>query len=281
MKVLITGYNGMLGRDMFNVLNNESETIGVDIEEFDITNINDCISYIRYVKPNILINCAAYTDVDGCETEIELAYTVNALGTRNLAIACNEVSAAMVHISTDYVFDGLKGRSYVEDDMTNPINEYGKSKLAGEKYVQALLNRHYIIRTQWLYGQNGKNFVKTMLSMAKKSIELRVVNDQFGCPTYTLDLAHAITELIKTSAYGKYHITNNGIISWFDFAEEILQIAMIQGAKIIPIKTEEMNRPAQRPKYSPLENFNWKISGHTALRSYKDALTEYIKENEL
>lgn len=278
MKILVDGCNGMLGSDLMQVLKDSHQVIGTDRGEFDITDLQATMAFISNVKPDVVIHCAAYTNVDGCETEEELAYSVNALGPRNVAVACNEINAAMVYISTDYVFDGTKGASYMEDDHFNPLNIYGKSKLAGENYVRTLLNRHYIVRTQWLYGKNGKNFVKTMLSLAKEKDSISVVNDQFGSPTHTLDLAGALKELIDTPAYGTYHITNSGVVSWFEFTKDILEIAGVENVKVVPITTEMFSRPATRPKYSPLENFNWTLNGHKALRNYKEALKEYMKD---
>ncbi|WHH57409.1 dTDP-4-dehydrorhamnose reductase [Petroclostridium sp. X23] len=278
MRVLITGAKGMLGTDLAEVLQDTHEVIGVDMDNFDITNIKETVENINELRPDIVIHCAAYTNVDGCESEMELAYKVNALGPRNVAVACNEINAAMVHISTDYVFDGTKGASYIEDDATNALSVYGKCKLAGENYVRTVLNKHYIVRTQWLYGKNGKNFVKTMVNLSKERDEIRVVNDQFGSPTYTLDLAYAIKELIQTPAYGIYHITNSGVVSWYEFTKDILELAGAQGVNVVPITTEEIDRPAPRPKYSPLENFYWKLNGHEQLRSYKQALADYLEE---
>ena len=278
MGVLVTGYKGMLGTDLMKVLQEEHEVIGADIEECDITDIKSTIGFISDVRPDVVIHSAAYTNVDGCETDVELAYRVNALGPRNVAVACSQINAAMVYISTDYVFDGNKGSSYMEDDATNALSVYGKSKLAGENYVRTLLNKHYIVRTQWLYGVHGRNFVRTMLSLAKERDEINVVDDQFGSPTFTLDLAKAIMELIEAPSYGIYHITNSGVVTWNQFTKDIFEIAGIENVNVVPITTEEINRPAMRPKYSPLENFNWKLNGQVELRSYKEALRDYIKE---
>ena len=278
MRILVTGCRGLLGTDLMQRLDQNDTVKGVDIDDFDISDLNSALSYILDYRPDIILNCAAYTNADGCESDIETSYKVNALGPRNLAIACNEIDAALLHISTDYIFDGIKGSAYKEDDTPNPLNIYGKTKLAGEEYLRSMCNKYYIVRTQWLFGKHGKNFVKTMLTLAKERNELRVVNDQIGSPTYTPDLAAAITELIKTKAYGTYHVTNSGTVSWFEFTNEILKVAGICGVKVIPITTEELNRPALRPKYAPLDNFNWRINGYSPLRSYKEALKDYLND---
>ncbi|MBZ4687976.1 MAG: rfbD [Clostridiales bacterium] len=275
MKILVTGSDGMLGSDLVDVLSQENEVIAATLNDFDITDIDKTLSWLKNSKPDIVIHSAAYTDVDGCESNIDTAYKVNGLGARNIALACNELDAAMVYISTDYVFDGEKGTAYTEFDDTNPLSIYGKSKLAGENYVKSLLNRYYIVRTSWLYGKNGKNFVTTMINLSKKMDELKVVNDQIGSPTYTPDLAKAVSQLIRKPTYGIYNITNSDYCSWFDYAREIFKIANIN-IKVYPTTTEEFNRPAPRPKYSVLDNYCWKLEGYKPLRSYREALKEYI-----
>ncbi|MDK2917577.1 MAG: dTDP-4-dehydrorhamnose reductase [Candidatus Petromonas sp.] len=279
MKVLLTGSNGMLGTDLIKVLSKENEVIASTRKDFDITDINGTINYIKEVKPDVVVHSAAYTDVDGCESNIDTAYKVNAIGARNVATACNEIDAAMVYISTDYVFDGSKGEAYTEFDTVNPLSIYGKSKLAGENYVKGLLNKYYIVRTSWLYGMNGKNFVTTMLNLSKKMDSLSVVNDQIGSPTYTPDLAEAISKLIQKPTYGIFNITNSDYCSWYDYAKLIFDIANID-IEVNPTTTEEFNRPAPRPKYSVLENYCWKLEGYKPLRPYKEALREYIRELE-
>ncbi|KXG76279.1 dTDP-4-dehydrorhamnose reductase [Thermotalea metallivorans] len=275
MKILVTGASGMLGHDLVKVLCKEHEVVKASSYDFDITDIDKTVLWVKNLKPQIVIHAAAYTEVDGCESNVDIAYKVNALGARNVAVACNEIGASMVYISSDYVFDGLKGQAYKEFDNTNPLSIYGKSKLAGENYVREVLDRFYIVRTSWLYGLNGKNFVTTMINLSKTKRELNVVNDQIGSPTYTFDLAKAIEKLIEKQTYGVFHITNSDYCSWYDYAKEIFDITHIN-IKVNPITTEELNRPAPRPKYSVLENYCWKLEGYTPLRSYKEALREYI-----
>ena len=276
MKILIAGSNGMLGHDLQEVLKNKHELILTTSKTLDITDKNHTIDFILNNKPDIVINSAAYTNVDGCEENQDLAYSVNGQGPKNLAIACSELDIPLVHISTDYVFNGKNNRPWVEDDEIGPISVYGKSKLQGEINIQENLDKFFIIRTAWLYGINGGNFPKTMLELAKTHPEITVVTDEVGCPTYTLDLAKAIAELIESDYYGIYHITNSGSCSWFDFAEYIFKIANFD-IKVIPVTASEFARPAPRPSYSVLENKKWLENGFKPLRNYKEAIKDYIK----
>lgn len=276
MKILVTGSNGMLGSDIVKIFEKDHEVFGVTKQDFDITDINASIEYIKNIKPDVIIHCAAYTNVDGCESNIDIAYTVNALGTRNIAITCNEVNASMVYISSDYVYDGNKNSPYYEYDIPNPMSVYGKSKLEGENFVKSLCKKHYIVRTSWLFGKNGNNFIKTMLNLAKDKKIISVVNDQVGSPTYTEDLAKALLQLISKPAYGTYHITNEDFCSWYDLTKYIFEVANVTGVKVIPITTEELNRLAPRPKNSRLEKFYLRLNKYNVLRSYKDAVREYI-----
>ncbi|MCL2115088.1 MAG: dTDP-4-dehydrorhamnose reductase [Methanobrevibacter sp.] len=278
MKILITGYKGMLGLDLVNILKNENqhELILTDIEELDITNIEEVREMFKQEKPETIINVAAYTDVDGCETNRELAYNVNSLGPKNLAIAANEIGAKLLHISTDYVFPGNNIVPYTEEDKIGPQSYYGTTKLQAEEFIKKTMKNYFIVRTAWLYGINGKNFVKTMLNLAKDNHEISVVNDQRGSPTFTHDLANAICELIKTEKYGVYHVTNDNDCTWYDFAKNIFELANIT-VKVKAITTEEYPTPAQRPKYSVLSNEKWNNSGFIPLRNYKDALSDYMK----
>ena len=209
MKILITGSNGMLGFDLKEVLSDKHELILTTSKTLDITDKNHTLEFILSQKPDIVINSAAYTDVDGCEENKQHAYDVNAEGVRNLALACKQSGSVLVHISTDYVFNGKNDRPWVEDDKTGPISVYGKTKLEGEQAIKEILDEYFIIRTAWLYGVNGRNFPKTMLELAKNHSEITVVYDEVGSPTYTLDLARAIGELIETDFYGVYHLTNS------------------------------------------------------------------------
>ena len=276
MKILIIGSEGMLGHDLADILSAENEVNTTTIDTLDITDINKTIQTVNKVNPDVLVHAAAYTDVDGSETHSDLAYKVNALGTRNVAVACQKADCAMVYICTDYVFDGTKGSSYYEYDQTNPLSVYGKTKLAGEIYIRDILNKFYITRTSWLYGFHGPNFVTTMLNLAKTNDVISVVNDQTGSPTYTVDLANSIAKLITKPSYGIYHITNSDHCSWFEFAKEIFNNAGVN-IDLKPVTTEEFPRPAFRPKYSVLENYNWKMEGFPKIRSYKKALNDYMK----
>lgn len=277
MHILIPGSNGMLGHALTAVLSKQHRLTGLDLPDFDITNLSAAKSIIASCHPNLIINAAAYTDVDDCETNENQAYAVNATGSRNLAAACNELDIPIVHISTDYVFEGTSPVPYKESDSPNPQSVYGKSKFLGEQRVRELCSKHYIIRTSWLYGEHGKNFVATMLRLAQERNELGVVNDQTGSPTYTVDLAQAIAELIAQPAYGTYHITNSGTCTWYEFTLEIFSQAGIAGVRVNPITTEDINRPAPRPRNSVMDNYNWRQQGHQPLRHYKEALADYLK----
>ncbi|WP_415952701.1 dTDP-4-dehydrorhamnose reductase [Methanobrevibacter woesei] len=276
MKVLITGSNGMLGHDLIDVLDGKHELIKTTSKSLDITDEDKVKDYIVNENPDIVINSAAYTDVDGCETNEEIAYKVNGEGVKNLALACKVVDCPLLHISTDYVFNGENNKPWMEDDEVGPISIYGKSKLQGEEAIESILDKFFIIRTSWLYGINGGNFPKTMLELAKTHDTLTVVTDEIGTPTYTLDLAQAISELIETEYYGIYHITNSDYCSWFDFAKYIFEVKNIN-VNVVPVTAEEFARPASRPHYSVLNNSNWVNNGFKPLRSYKEAIKDYLK----
>lgn len=276
MKILITGSNGMLGHDLIEVLKDDHELILTTSKTLDITDRDRVIGFIVENSPDIVINSAAYTNVDGCEENQELAYAVNGDGVKNLALACSEVDCPLVHISTDYVFKGDNTRPWIEDDEIGPISVYGKSKLKGEEAILEILDKFFIVRTAWLYGINGGNFPKTMMELAKNHSEITVVYDEVGTPTYTPDLAEAISQLIETDYYGIYHITNSGYCSWCEFARYIFEVAE-KDVKVIPVTASEFARPAPRPHYSVLENKNWVDSGFKPLRDYKDAAKEYIE----
>ena len=276
MKILITGSDGMLGHDLADVLKGKHELILTTSKTLDITDKNHVIDFVSSQKPDMLINAAAYTDVDGCEKNQELAYTVNGEGVRNLAMACKKIGCGLVHISTDYVFNGENTRPWVEDDETGPISVYGKSKLEGEKAICEILDKYFILRTAWLYGVNGRNFPKTMLELAENHSKITVVYDEVGTPTYTLDLAQAISKLIETDCYGIYHLTNSGSCSWCEFARYIFEIAGAD-VEVVPVTADEFARPAPRPSYSVLENRNWVENGFEPLRNYTEAIKEYIE----
>ena len=276
MKVLITGSNGQLGLELSKQLHENSnyDVIKTDREDLNILDSKNVNDIITTEKPDIVINCAAHTAVDVCETDIENAYKINALGPRNLAIACEKIGSKFVQVSTDYVFDGSGNRPYREDDMTCPNSIYGTSKLMGEQFTKEFCSKYFIVRTAWLYG-NGNNFVKTMLKLAETNTELNVVDDQVGSPTSTVDLAKAIIELMNTEYYGTYHGTCEGQCSWYDFAKKIFELKNID-IKVNPVTSEEFKRPAPRPAYSVLDNFMFKLVGLNSFRNWEESLKEYI-----
>jgi dTDP-4-dehydrorhamnose reductase len=274
VKILITGANGQLGRELIKQLQG-TDHLATDVAEMDITNQNNTLQVIESYRPDVVIHGAAYTNVDGAESNIDLAYRINAIGTQNVAAACLKYDAKMVYVSTDYVFDGTLGRAYNEFDLTNPQSIYGKSKLAGETLAKHILNKLFIVRTSWLYG-DGNNFVRTMLKLGKEREELSVVNDQYGCPTSTIDLANTILTLIQTQHYGTYHAANTGVTTWYDFAKKIFELSGNDRVKVLPQTTEELGRPAPRPKYSPLENMMLGLTVGNIMRPWEEALEEYI-----
>jgi dTDP-4-dehydrorhamnose reductase len=276
MKVLIIGAEGMLGHDLEAVLGVENEISTTTIHTLDITDLEKTVKTIGEINPDVVVHAAAFTDVDGSEDRADLAYQVNVLGTRNVAVACQEADSALVYICTDYVFDGTKGTPYQEYDQTNPLGMYGKTKYLGEVQVRDFLDKFYIVRTSWLYGYHGPNFVATMLSLAEKMDQIKVVADQIGSPTYTVDLAEAIALLIKKPAYGIYHVTNSEHCSWYEYAQLIFQMREVE-VELVPVSTEEFGSAAPRPKYSVLDNYHWRMEGFPPLRSYKEALKDYLE----
>lgn len=274
MKILITGASGMLGHDLQDVLK-DHELITTNSKTLDICDEKKVMDFIIENHPDVVINSAAYTAVDDCETNYDDAYAVNAIGPKNLALACAEIDIPLIHISTDYVFNGKKTTPLLEDDEIGPKSVYGKTKLEGEKFIEKILNKYFILRTAWLYGVNGSNFVQTMLNLAKDYNELTVVSDQIGSPTYTYDLACGISELLDSDKYGIYHLTNSGSCSWYDYAKEIFELANVE-VDVKPVTTEEFPRPAPRPKYSVLDNGKWVNAGFNPLRDYNDALKDYL-----
>ncbi len=269
-RILVTGANGMLARDLCPMLEDaDFEVIETTRNELDVTDELQVRRVISDVKPDYVIHCAAYTNVDKAEEEPETAELVNAKSAEYIAKACNSNNAVMIYISTDYVFDGTKKTPYVPEDTTNPTGAYGLSKLHGEEAVRKFCPAHYIIRTSWLYGHHGKNFVETMISLAEKT-ELKVVDDQVGCPTWTVDLSDAIISFIdEEPPFGTYHACGAGSTSWYGFAKEIFDL-MSLNVKLIPCTTEEFPRPAKRPAYSVMDN-------EGLLRDWKQALQEYIE----
>ncbi len=276
LSILVLGANGMLGNDLVKTLGLRHEVVGKDFNDFDITNKGITREEILDILPQIVVNSAGFTNVDGCETEVEKAFLVNAEGTKNVALACEEGKIKLVHISTDYVFDGKKKNPYLEDDIPNPLNIYGKSKLKGEQYIKEIMEDFLVVRTEWLYGKKGNNFVSTILKMAGVEKELKVVDDQIGSPTYTKDLAYAIDVLLKHNLKGVYHITNRGTCSWYQFALKILELAHMEDVKVMPVGSDAYTRPAKRPAYSALNCSKFERETGLTLRPWKDALAEYF-----
>ncbi len=277
-KIIVTGCNGQLGREInkFYADKRGLEFINTDVDELDITDIEAVMELVTAEKPYAIINCAAYTAVDACETNQDLAFKINTLGPRNLAIAADKVGAKLVHISTDYVFDGTKETPYMEYDNPNPKSVYGVTKARAEAFVRHFAHEYFILRTAWLYG-DGKNFVKTMLKLSEDHDELRVVDDQFGSPTSTAELVKAIDSLLFTNNYGTYHATCEGSCSWADFAEEIFRLAGKQ-TKVIRVTSEEYGAPANRPKHSVLENYMLRMTNAYQFADWHDAIVAYMKE---
>ena len=277
-KIIVTGCNGQLGRAI-NVKygnNTDIELVNTDVGELDITDIDKTIEFVRQVKPYAVINCAAHTAVDACETDVDNAYKINAIGPRNLSIAARETGAKLMHISTDYVFAGDASEPYIEFDTPNPQGMYGKTKLAGERFVEQFAKDYFIVRTAWLYG-DGKNFVKTMLRLSETKDEIGVVNDQVGSPTSTSELVKIIDTLIWTENYGLFHGTCEGVCSWADFATEIFRLVG-KNTKVKGITTEEYNAPGKRPAYSVLDNYMLRLTCGYMAADWQKALTEYIRQ---
>ncbi len=278
MRILITGATGMLGYALTPVLESNHRVIPLGSKDCDIRDLSAVRKTWFAHRPELVAHLAAYTDVDGCELNPRKAEECNVTGTRNVAQACAEAGALMLHVSTDYVFDGRQDRQYQEMDQPNPINIYGQTKLLGERYIQLALNRYFIVRTSWLFGPRGKNFVATIRSLARKGPELRVVGDQRGCPTYTRHLAAKLAELVETEAYGIYHVTGAGDCSWYEFAESIVKLSGIDYVRLVSICSEECGRPARRPANSALQNQQLKRLGMGLLPHWKEALAEYLGE---
>lgn len=275
MKILITGSNGQLGREINKQFGDQYELILTDIDILDITDYKQVRDIFAKTKPQIVIHCAAYTNVDGAETDYDGAFKVNVIGSQALASQCLEYNARMVYVSTDYVFDGCTDQAYCEYSSTNPQSVYGKTKLLGEEIVQRILSRHYIVRTAWLYG-DGKNFVKTMLNLVQEKDNLQIVNDQIGSPTYTKDLASTIFRLLDTDAYGTYHASCNGQCSWYDFAKKIFELKGIH-ALVQPVSTEAFPRLARRPQHSVLRNYMLEMTIGDTMRNWEEALKDYLE----
>ena len=276
MKILVTGVKGQLGYDMVNELTERGiETIGVDIEEMDITDAASVDKVIREASPDAVIHCAAFTAVDAAEENEELCRKVNADGPRNIAKVCKELDIKMLQVSTDYVFEGTGERPWEPEDECRPKSVYGKTKYEGELAVKELLEKYFIVRIAWVFGINGKNFVKVMLNLAKSRDTITVVNDQFGSPTYTYDLAKLLADMIVTEKYGTYHATNEGDCSWYEFARAIFKEAGVD-VNVVPVSSEEYGAKANRPANSRMSKEKLTENGFEKLPTWQDALRRYV-----
>lgn len=278
MKILVTGYTGQLGYDVVREGENRGlEMIGVGSKDLDITNEQDVNHYVKEIRPDAIMHCAAYTAVDKAEDDKQNCWNVNVEGTRNLVKVAREINAKFMYISTDYVFDGEGEKPFLETETANPVGYYGLTKHEGEKIVQATLDKCFIVRISWVFGINGNNFIKTMLRLSETHNELNVVGDQFGSPTYTIDLARLSVEMIQGDKYGLYHASNEGFCSWAEFAKEIFKQAN-KNVKVNSIATEEYPTRAVRPKNSRLSKQNLVENGFTPLPKWQDSLQHYLHE---
>ncbi len=278
MKVLVTGVSGQLGYDVVKTLQNRKiEYMGTDRTQLDVTNAKQTRDIISKYAPDLVIHCGAYTAVDKAEEDIETCTRVNIDGTKNIAIACKEVNAKMVYMSTDYVFSGDGKIAFEETDQPMPINVYGRSKLGGEEEVMRLLDRYFILRTSWVFGSYGNNFIKTMIRMGKENSQVNVVADQIGSPTYTADLSSLLCDMIETDRYGIYHVTNEGFCSWADLAEKVFELANLQ-VKVNRISSEDYPARALRPKNSRLSKKSLDAQGFKRLPAWENALERMMKE---
>lgn len=281
MKVLVTGVKGQLGFDVVKELEKRGHVaIGTDVDNMDITNAETVHKVITDAAPDAVIHCAAYTAVDAAEENVDLCRRINADGTRNIAEVCKELDCKMIYISTDYVFDGEGTHFWQPDDERSPLNVYGQTKYEGELAVESLLQKYYIVRIAWVFGVNGKNFIKTMLNLGKTRDHLTVVNDQIGSPTYTYDLAKLLVDMAETDKYGRYHATNEGICSWYDFACEIFKQAGYDHITVSPVSASEYPAKAKRPSNSRMNKDKLTKNGFKKLPTWQDALERYLKEIE-
>lgn len=290
MKILITGSKGQLGNELQDIIKSgkaeigrvseeikKSEVIALDVDELDITNLKQVTAKFNELKPDVVINCAAATNVDGCESNEDFAFKVNSIGPRNLAMVSEKIGAKLVQVSTDYVFSGVGSKSLTEYDLTAPYSVYGKTKLFGENYVREFSSRYFIVRTAWLYGYVGHNFVYTMRRLGKEKDIITVVNDQKGNPTHANDLAYHILKLIQTEEYGIYHCTGKGECTWYDFAKMIIELSG-EKCEVKPCTSEEYKTPAKRPEYSSLDNMMLRNTVGDEMRDWKDAITSFIEK---
>jgi dTDP-4-dehydrorhamnose reductase len=281
MKVVVTGAKGQLGQDVMKQLQAQNhEALGTDRDDLDITNEADVLKFISEVKPDVILHCAAYTNVDAAEADRDTAYQVNAVGTENMAKAAKAVDAKILYISTDYVFDGTATEPYEVEQPTKPLGVYGETKFAGEELLKKHVEKYFIVRTAWVFGIGGNNFVKTMIRLGEERSEVGVVHDQVGSPTYTVDLASFMLELMKTDKFGTYHATNGGVCSWYEFAVEIFKQAGMSQVKVSPLTTDQFPRPAKRPAYSVLSKRKMEEAGFTPLRDWNEALAAYLAETK-
>ena len=278
MKVLVTGTKGQLGYDVVNALEKRGHTaVAVDIEEMDITDAVSVERVITEAEVEAVIHCAAYTAVDAAEDNVEICRRVNAEGTENIAKVCKKLDLKMIYISTDYVFDGEGERPWEPDDERHPLNVYGQTKYEGELAVEKYLEKYFIVRIAWVFGVNGKNFIKTMLKLSETHEELNVVDDQVGSPTYTYDLAVLLVDMVESDKYGRYHATNEGLCTWYEFAKEIFRQAGVE-VKVNPVTSDMFPAKAKRPKNSRMSKEKLDANGFHRLPTWQDALERYLSE---
>lgn len=279
MKILVTGAKGQLGTDLMNELEKRGlEAVGVDIDEMDITDADACHRVILASHVDAVIHCAAYTAVDAAEDHVELCRRINGEGTRNVALACKAAGAKMMYISTDYVFDGKGTRPWEPDDHRDPLNVYGLTKYEGELAIEELLEQYFTVRIAWVFGVAGNNFIKTMLRLGKERGAVSVVDDQIGSPTYTYDLARLLVDMIQTDHYGRYHATNEGLCSWYEFAVEIFRQAGMDQVEVTPVSSSAFAAKAVRPENSRMSKEKLSENGFERLPSWQDALSRYLEE---
>ena len=277
MRALVTGVKGQLGYDVMNELAKRGyEGVGVDVDEMDITDARKVDEVITKAQVDKVVHCAAYTAVDAAEDNVELCRRVNAEGTENIAKVCKRLDLPMVYLSTDYVFDGEGERPWEPDDERDPLNVYGQTKYEGELAVERNLDKYFIVRIAWVFGVNGKNFIKTMLNLAQNHDTITVVDDQVGSPTYTYDLARLLVDMIETEKYGRYHATNEGLCTWYEFAKEIFRQAGVD-VKVVPVTSEQFQAKARRPHNSRMNKDKLEAMGFQRLPSWQDALSRYLK----
>lgn len=278
MRVLVTGAKGQLGSDVIDELTKRGiESIGVDVEEMDITDASACDKVIKEAGPDAIIHCAAYTAVDAAEDHAELCHSINGEGTRNIAKVCRELDIKIMYISTDYVFNGQGEEPWKPDDERQPLNVYGQAKYEGELAIEQLLEKYFIVRIAWVFGLRGKNFVTTMLRLGRENGAVSVVHDQIGSPTYTYDLARLLVDMIQSNQYGRYHATNEGLCSWYEFALEIFKQAGMTEVKVTPVDSSQFPAKAKRPSNSRISKDKLEENGFCRLPAWQDALSRYLK----